>query len=342
MQFNNYVKLNKLKLLIMKKSISISGILCANLMMFGSMFKVMHWPGANVMLIFAVLLFCFVFLPMALVNNYKRQEEDKKYFALHVTTFFVFFIGIMGVLFKIMHWPCASIFLIVGIPLPFVAFLPVYLYQTRKEKKETLNYSGIMFGLIFLAVFSVLLALNVSRNILENSAKNLINNTEFIQCMETKLNVVSSENPIKKQSDELYSYVEALKTELLTRTNNASALNNKNSVYQIEHMDNKQVTQEVLFGGPNGIAMKDLKSKLDAYKKTLLATEKINGDLKKLINDLFDVSDQKTNDEESELVSWEGRNFKGYQLILVLDVLTQIQANLRLLESEVLALKLGK
>ena len=121
----------------MKKSISISGILCANLMMFGSMFKVMHWPGTNVMLIFAVLLFCFVFLPMALVNNYKRQEEDKKYFALHVTTLFVFFIGIMGVLFKIMHWPSANIQFTLGMGLLIVFFLPIFFWEIYSKEIQT-------------------------------------------------------------------------------------------------------------------------------------------------------------------------------------------------------------
>jgi sugar phosphate permease len=146
----------------MKKLIYISGIACANLMMFGCMFKVFHWPGASIMLALAVFLFCLFFLPAALINHYQNQET-KKFLLLHVVTFVVFFVGMMGMLFKVQHWPGANIFLQISIPLPFILFLPVYLYETRNAKKsDDMNFLGVLFGLTFLAVFTVLLALNVS------------------------------------------------------------------------------------------------------------------------------------------------------------------------------------
>src|ERR1035437_382096 len=113
----------------MKKLIYISGIASANLMMFGSLFKVQHWSGGNVLITLATFLFCFIFLPSALISSYHGQEQ-KKYKWLYIVTFIVFFISMMGVLFKVMHWPGAAMFLLLGIPLPFVVFLPVYLYQT--------------------------------------------------------------------------------------------------------------------------------------------------------------------------------------------------------------------
>jgi hypothetical protein len=143
----------------MKKLIYISGIACANLMMFGSMFKVFHWPGASIMLVIAVFLFCFFFLPSSLISSYQSQER-KQFFWLHIATLLVFDIGLMGVLFKVLHWPGAAIFLQIGIPLPFVVFLPIYLYETRHaNRSNTTNFLGVMFGLTFLAVFSVLLAM---------------------------------------------------------------------------------------------------------------------------------------------------------------------------------------
>ena len=122
----------------MKKSVYYPGIACTILMLFGCMFKIMHWPGASVTLTVSILLFCFYFLPAALVNSYKSQETPK-YKTLHIITFIVFSICMMGVLFKVMHWPGAGAFLIIGLPLPFVLFLPVYLYSTKDEKKENRN-----------------------------------------------------------------------------------------------------------------------------------------------------------------------------------------------------------
>ena len=104
----------------MKKSIYISGIACVNLLMLGCMFKIQHWPGAGILLTFSVLLFCIVFLPVSLINSYKEIAGKSPW--LHVVTFIVFFIGMLSILFKTQHWPGASMFLLIGMPLPFVLF----------------------------------------------------------------------------------------------------------------------------------------------------------------------------------------------------------------------------
>ncbi len=79
---------------------------------------------------------------------------------LHFVTFVAFAISLTAALFKIMHWPGAGVLLVFGIPLPFVIFLPVYLYSTRNVKNQSPAYAlGVMFGLTFLAVFSVMLSL---------------------------------------------------------------------------------------------------------------------------------------------------------------------------------------
>lgn len=139
----------------MKRSVYFLGIACANLMLAGSLFKVFHWPGANVLLVLAVALFALVFLPVALYNSYREQQ---RYRTLYIVTFLVFASGMLSVLFKVLHWPGANIIMTLSLPLPFLLFLPVYLYHTRKEKKYGTGFQGIMFGLVFLAVFSVLLA----------------------------------------------------------------------------------------------------------------------------------------------------------------------------------------
>src|ERR1700741_2391193 len=118
----------------MKKSVYISGIACAVIMLLGCMFKIMHWPGASMLFIIPVALFCLYFLPIALIASYR---EEKKYKALHIVTFIVFLISMTGVLFKVIHWPGASILLFVGLPLPFILFLPVYLKSTSPDKKES-------------------------------------------------------------------------------------------------------------------------------------------------------------------------------------------------------------
>ena len=142
----------------MKKSIYIIGIIVANLIMFGSLFKVMHWPGANIMFTLGSVIFSFCFLPLALYTNFK---EIRQYQLLHWVTFIVFGLGMMSILFKVMHWSGNELFLQLSFPLPFVLFLPVYLYETRSQKKANdIHFLGILFGLTFIAVASVFLSLH--------------------------------------------------------------------------------------------------------------------------------------------------------------------------------------
>lgn len=142
----------------MKKLIYISGIISVNLMMFGSLFKMMHWPFAGIMLVSAVFIFCFFFLPSALISSY-RSKSNQKLKVLSAVTFIVFFAGVISILFKIQHWPYGSELLLITLPLPFILFMPVYFYETRKEKNNA-NSLAVMMGLTFIAVFSVLLSLH--------------------------------------------------------------------------------------------------------------------------------------------------------------------------------------
>ncbi|MBC7863901.1 MAG: hypothetical protein IAF38_13075 [Bacteroidia bacterium] len=329
----------------MKKLIFISGIVTANLMLFGCMFKVMHWPGASVMLVLSVFLFSFFFLPAALSSAYKSQEE-KKHKLLYIITFFVFSITMMGTLFKIMHWPGASMFLLIGIPLPFVLFLPVYIYTTRKEnqaaglvsKNSTVNFLGIMFGLTFLAVFSVLLALNVSKSVLETAGANMAKNENFKNFYQEKTEKNSKGSEIDKKADEICLFIGKLKDELYNATENNSAVA-KNDPAEIIGKDNSETPRLVIWSA-NGNKMEELKTMIGSYRDLLLASKKMDQDLTELANSLFDVSEKVSGEnEDQENISWEQRQFANYNLINVLNVLTQIEGNVRLVESELLAAK---
>ena len=56
----------------MKKTMFVLGYIAAALTTFGLLFKVMHWPGANIMLILGVAMLNFGFLPMYFTDRYKK------------------------------------------------------------------------------------------------------------------------------------------------------------------------------------------------------------------------------------------------------------------------------
>jgi hypothetical protein len=154
---------------MMKQKIYILGVITAMVILMGTIFKVNHWPAAGFMLTAGMITFILVFLPLALIDSY-RGDENKLNKPLYIVTGVTGFVIFTGMLFKIMHWPYAGPLLSVALIFPYVVFLPVFFIVTSRNKN--FNIYNTVFVLLLLAVnsvFSGLLALNVSRERIHDS-----------------------------------------------------------------------------------------------------------------------------------------------------------------------------
>ncbi len=309
----------------MKKFIYITGIASANLMFLGAMFKVQHWPGAGVMLTLSVFLFCFCFLPFALYHSY-QNSSPKKYKSLYIVTFIVFFIVFISALFKVQHWPGAGVLMFISIPIPFVLFLPIYLIQTRKDKNYSMvNFMGVMFAMTFLAVFSVLLSINVSRNGLNGFELQFINNQNLIDNL--KISNIKTQDQAIIKSDELCNLIEDIKSEMLIKSNNSKVTLNT----FINNADNTDIPLSILYNKTKNSNIDELKSKISIFKQAVISSDKISPELKELSEKLFNVEDKVDGDK---IVSWESNEFSNYYLVVVLDALTRLEYNVMFVEHE--------
>jgi hypothetical protein len=320
----------------MKRSVYITGISCAILMLFGCVSKIMHWPGAGIMLILAVFLFCFGFLPLALKNSYDNLPL-KKMRTLHIVSYLVFSVCMMGVLFKIMHWPGAAVFLFIGLLSPFVIFLPVYIYHTREEEKTgNKNFLGLILGLIFLAVFSVFLALSVSKQILWQGVESVKQHESNIKLYASS---IDEQNEVTRSATDLINYSNELKCQMLSLAGeNMCDGNNPNGNYKVEKidgLDNWGATNAVFLSEEGTIRAKALKQKINTFKENVLASKNITPELTELVNTLFYTGDNDVNGIYPPGMAWEQREF-NYSLVFMLDFLSKLQSNVRLVEGEVL------
>jgi hypothetical protein len=135
----------------------ITGIVSAIIILLGSIFKINHFPGAAIMLITGISILVMIFMPVAIIRNYKNVQHK---LSLHISLFLTGFFVFVSALFKILHWPHAGDLLIVGILIPAFLFLPVYMYFNIKEKKRSYkDYIGVIFFLLYYSVSAALLAL---------------------------------------------------------------------------------------------------------------------------------------------------------------------------------------
>ena len=191
----------------MKQKIYILGLLTTMMIFTGTLFKLNHWPVAGILIIIGILMLVFVFLPLALRNNYKAEGNSQN-LILYIVTWLTCFVVFLGMLFKIMHWPGVSYFLSIALPFPYVIFLPVFLVVTSKNKNFNIyNTVCVLFLLAIISAFTALLALNVSKERIDDS---LIISHNYNR-MENALNGLPSGNqqsPVNQKIDEALKIVD--------------------------------------------------------------------------------------------------------------------------------------
>jgi len=311
----------------MKKYIYTTGILSANLMFIGSIFKVQHWPGASILLALSVLCLCALFLPFALHNAYKNSAT-KKYKATYIVAYFVFSIVFISALFKIGQMPGAGWLMVIGIPLPIVVFLPVYLYQTRKDKKYSMtNFMGIMFGLTFLAVMSSMLAINVSSSVLKEFELQFISNQNLIENVYAD-NTDKSDNAIDNKAKQICKSINSLKHELLLASGNRT---DSLAIIDLRYVNSLTAPRQV-FCIKESENLNVLKNQIISFKESLKTTNQKA--LEELSKQLLNVDDKVYGDNNEIIICWEEYRFRETNLVMALDYLTRIERNVRFIQNE--------
>ena len=92
----------------MKQKIYILGVITAMIISTGIILKVNHWQTAGILITAGTLILVLLFLPSALINNYKAEGNNQNRL-LYIVTWITCFVVFIGMLFKIQHWPHAGI-----------------------------------------------------------------------------------------------------------------------------------------------------------------------------------------------------------------------------------------
>lgn len=123
---------------IMKKVMIISGSLSACILSLGLLFKFMHWPGAAVMIFFGIIVLSFIFLPLLFVLKIKEKQQNSDKVIVGIGTLCAILISV-GILFKIMHWPFATVLETSALLLMLFLFIPVYFFSGVRNPQTKVN-----------------------------------------------------------------------------------------------------------------------------------------------------------------------------------------------------------
>jgi hypothetical protein len=216
----------------MKKFLTIFGSFIIFFFTIATFFKLMHWPGSAVIMTLMLLLFAVFFIPLFFIQ---RMIEDKSGLSIVTNIFGLFSTSLMfmGVLFKMMHWPGASIMLVLGILFFIFPTLILYvIYQFKHKQRKFSEFWKFVFLAVLAGVFILFWGVSVSRNILTSflniedvticTNKNLEEYNAFVlkqigSADSTNTAVIESSRMIHAETKEMVVYIESIKEEMISR-----------------------------------------------------------------------------------------------------------------------------
>ncbi|MBL4592528.1 MAG: hypothetical protein JKX68_01790 [Flavobacteriales bacterium] len=192
-------------ILAMRKTMHITGITAAILLLFGTIFKIQHWPGAGLMYVLGATSLCFLFMPLFLTVRIK-EKVGKLNIVTNVLGMLSAIALCLGILFKVMHWPWANILMNSGATLLILIFLPLYIYNGFKT--NTLKTSTIVPVIIAVAGFSLMFSLVKLRN--SSDVTNAILNIQYTIYDDTESTLKTNNSLLMAiQNDSTSSYQKA-------------------------------------------------------------------------------------------------------------------------------------
>jgi hypothetical protein len=136
----------------MKNTMKISAIAGTIMLGFAALFKIMHWPGAGILLTLGAFTLAFVFMPSALTVLWKETHSGNRLF-LYISAFITAMLFIIGVVSKVQHWPLAAFILMIAALFGIFAFIPALLTSKLKDQENRPKKIVYILGAVGLALY---------------------------------------------------------------------------------------------------------------------------------------------------------------------------------------------
>lgn len=180
----------------MKRSMIVSGAVSAAAFIAGSFFKLMQWPGANVLLCLAIVIFGLVFLPLLALLKMKDNINTRGKLIMSIGCL----IGIlytMASLFAVQHWPGRSWLWFSTIAVTMFVFIPVYFITGIRKQENKLN--TIVVSVLLVAATSLLFLMMRVKPSLPVQMYSYIQSQELLKNMQhTVMATGTAEDPMVK------------------------------------------------------------------------------------------------------------------------------------------------
>jgi hypothetical protein len=136
----------------MKNTMKISGIAGTVMLGCAAVIKILHFPGAGILMTLGALITSLIFMPSAMVVLWKESHSRKQLF-LFISAFLTGATFIMGILFKVQHWPASGLLITISVFSAIVLFLPSLLYSKLADNEKSKKGSVYILGFIGIILY---------------------------------------------------------------------------------------------------------------------------------------------------------------------------------------------
>ena len=336
------------------KTAGVFGSVLFILIALAMIFKIQHWAGTGLVLVLQFFVLCFLVLPTLMIIKIKSATSSAEKWMQ-----FFWYLSLismsLGYIFKINHLPLASQMMMFGeLVIAFGYFpLAIKLYNNDENRSKLYNRFIIVVSCLIYAIFSIVGVTGTILGAFVNMNDGLIQTSNYLQENNNKLfenfkegNTSESEKTylqakkVKDLSDDLINHIEKMKIFLMNRVN--SSMDDSITLQKVDSKDNYDTPTSIIIGdpeNPNKGAWSgfELKTKIMVYKQDLLSMfdEKEAIEIGKTIG--LNTDDVYSENEERKIL-WEFNNFNRNPLAGVISVLSKVQSDVRIAESEIMDL----
>ena len=325
----------------MKKVMLRSGMFSAITFVLGSILKIMHLPGANVVLLFSIFIISFIFLPIYFLVKTKEVKvvKDKFLFGFGVLFGILFCIS---TLFKMLHWPGATILWLTSLVVLFFLFLPVFFFSGIRNPETKLNtmLSSIMVliagGMLF--TMTSLYGTKFKEEAIEIANSHLGKVKTFTMTMNSEIkeiDTIGAQSSILKSKVKLaISKIDAVKKGLFTHLSNGKNLTEEkllkeyyNNIQSLNNYFFKDYTSTPENDQPKEVLV-NLKNELKNFKSFIDQTYSPSK------TEILNLNNQfRTFDGRKVKTDWEHIYFSATPFETIVRNLNQLEIDIRLIEA---------
>jgi hypothetical protein len=142
----------------------ISAFFAGILLIIGTLFKIQHWPMAGAILTLAAFSGILFFIP-ALALSRLSDPENKAKRPAYILGAAGIVLFVAGMLFKMQHWPMATLFIVFGLLLLCFLAFPIFTWITWKEESNVSSmFIFLVIGFLLIVIPGAMLTLSLQHS----------------------------------------------------------------------------------------------------------------------------------------------------------------------------------